>query len=110
MAKLPHGERAVIPMEKLTHYCLNPGHPRGKDKARVFASVLGLTQDRADELYNLVRQAALHGDITKQEQTVCGHYYRVDWPVPAQVGVILRTIWQLTPGEEAPRMISVFLR
>src|SRR5262249_39406349 len=43
MAKLPNGERVRIPMEKLTDYCLNPDHPRGRDKARVFAALLGIT-------------------------------------------------------------------
>jgi len=47
MAKLPNGERVLIPMEKLTDYCLNPEHARRKDKARVFPSVLGITRDRA---------------------------------------------------------------
>jgi len=46
MAKLPNGESARIPVEKLIDYCLNPAQPRGKDKAHVFASVLGLTRDK----------------------------------------------------------------
>ena len=66
MAKLPNGERARILMEKLTEYCLNPDHPRGKDQARVFAAVLGITRDSANELAALVRQAAREGDITKE--------------------------------------------
>jgi hypothetical protein len=70
MAKLPNGERARIPMEKLTDYCLNPDHPRGKDKARVFASLLGITRDGASELAALVQQAATDGDITKEEVTM----------------------------------------
>ena len=78
MAKLPNGERARISIEKLTEYCLNPDHPRGKDKARVFAAVLGITRDSANELAALVRQAAMEGDITKEGMTVFGRYYRVD--------------------------------
>lgn len=110
MAKLPNGDRAIIQMEKLTDYCLNPSHSRGKEKARVFAAVLGITQDRAGELADLVRQAAIDGDITKQEQTIFGQYYRVDWPILSQAGVVLRTIWEVAPGTEVPRLISVFLR
>lgn len=34
------GQPSSIP-HKLTGYCLNPEHPRGKHKARVFASALG---------------------------------------------------------------------
>jgi len=53
---------------------LNPDHPRGKDKARVFASLLGITRDDANELAALVRQAATDGDITKEEVTIFERY------------------------------------
>jgi hypothetical protein len=110
MAKLPNGERALIPMEKLTDYCLNLDHARGKDKARVFAAVLGITRDSAHVLADLVRQAARDGDITKEARTVWGQYYRVDWVIPSRVGVVLRTIWEIAPGEEIPRLVSAFIR
>ena len=93
MAKLPNGARALIPMEKLTDYCLNPDHARGKDKARVFASVLGITRDRAHELAELVQHAARDGDITREASTVWGQYYRVDWTIPSRVDEVLQTIW-----------------
>lgn len=109
MAKLPNSERALIPMEKLTDYCLNPEHARGKDKARVFASVLGITRDNAHDLAGLVRQAARDGNITKEASTIWGQYYRVDWAIPSQADVILRTIWEISPGEEIPRLVSVFI-
>jgi hypothetical protein len=110
MAKLPNGEGALIPMDKLTDYCLNPDHARGKDKARVFASVLGITRDRAHELADLVQQAARDGDIMKEASTVWGQYYRVDWAMPSRVDVVLWTIWEIAPGEEIPRLVSVFIR
>jgi len=43
--KLPGGEDAIVDPEKLTGYCLNPEHPRGKHKARVFATALGFTSE-----------------------------------------------------------------
>src|SRR5215831_11992966 len=108
MAKLPNGERARIPMERLTDYCLNPDHPRGKDKARVFAALLGSTRDSANELAILGRQAAMEGDITKEATTVFGRYYRVDWAIPTQGNAVLRTIWEIAP-EGVPRLISAFM-
>ena len=47
--KLPNGERAIVDCRKLDEYCLNPHHPRGRNKARVFASV-GIGQ--ADSTYS----------------------------------------------------------
>ncbi|MGO9453290.1 MAG: DUF6883 domain-containing protein [Candidatus Binataceae bacterium] len=35
---------------KLRDYCLNPHHPRGRDKARVFASALRLTASHTEAL------------------------------------------------------------
>jgi hypothetical protein len=110
MAKLPNGDRAVIPMEKLVNYCLSPMHTRGKEKARVFASVLGITRDNASELVSLIRQAAIAGEVTKEDSTVFGQYYRVDWSIPASRDVVLRTIWEVAVGEEIPRLISAFIR
>jgi hypothetical protein len=110
MTKVPNADRALIPMEKLLDYCLNPEHPRGKDKAYVFASVLGLTRDKAIDLADLVRPAAVYGDVTKEENTAFGRYYRLDWTIPATSGVGLRTLWEIASGEETPRLISVFIR
>jgi hypothetical protein len=110
MPKLPNGERAIIPMEKLVDYCLNPDHPRGKDKARVFASVLGITQNNASQLATLVQQAAVNGEVSKETTTAFGRYYRVDWTMPSQPDVVLRTIWEIAVGEEIPRLVSAFLR
>lgn len=108
MATLPNDERARIAMEKLPDYCLNPEHPRGQDKARVFAAVLGITRDSTDELAVLVRQAAMEGDITQEGMTVFGRYYRVDWAIPTRGNVMLRTMWEIAPAEEVPRLISAF--
>jgi hypothetical protein len=58
MPKLPHGERTVIEIEKLPEYSLNPMHPRGKHKARVFQAALGLTLADADWLRERLLQAA----------------------------------------------------
>jgi Domain of unknown function (DUF6883) len=110
MAKLPNGANALIPMEKLVDYCLNPNHTRGKDKARVFVSVLGITRDSANQLADLIRQAAVHGEVTKEERTIFGRYYRVDWVIPSRADVVLRTIWEIASGEEIPRLVSAFIQ
>ena len=98
------------PDGKVDRLLLEPRSCPGKDKARVFASVLGITRDRAHELADLVRHAARDGDITQEASTVWGQYYRVDWAMPARVDVVLRTIWEIAPGAEIPRLVSVFIR
>ncbi len=41
---LPRAAGAVIPTHKLVEYALNPEHPRGQHKARVFQSALGIAR------------------------------------------------------------------
>lgn len=60
--KLPDGEDAVVPIEKLQDYCLNAHHPRGKHKARVFAASLGLNAGDAQALQAAIREAARTGE------------------------------------------------
>jgi hypothetical protein len=55
--KIPNGERADLG-EKLEEYMLNPRHSRGRHKARVFASVLGITRDNQEILESALREAA----------------------------------------------------
>jgi hypothetical protein len=38
--KLPNGERAIVDRRKLEECCLNPHHPRGRNKAKVSRSRL----------------------------------------------------------------------
>jgi hypothetical protein len=58
MSKLPNGDRALVPIEKLTEYTLNPEHPGGRHKARVFKAAPGLTLDDAAFLQQTVIEVA----------------------------------------------------
>jgi hypothetical protein len=74
----------------------------------VCAAILGITRDSANALAALVRQAAMEGDLTKEGMTVFGRYSRVDWALPTRGNAVLRTMWEMAPGEEVPRLISAF--
>ena len=108
--KLPNGDRAVVPMEKLIGYCLNPSHSAGKHKARVFASALGITAETADSLRSLIRIAAIEGEVVQEDETAFGQVFKVDWPVPQKEQVVLRTIWEITSERPHPRLVSAFIR
>ncbi len=66
MQILPHHDKAIVPIEKLRDYALNPNHLLGKNKARVFKSALGIERGHADVLakilkLTLFRSPAVHG-------------------------------------------------
>lgn len=108
--RLPNGDRAQISMQKLTGYCLNPDHERGKDKARRFREILGITVENADLLYALVQQAALEGEVVQQTSTPFGQEFKVDWTIPNAAGVQLRTIWEIASSATEPRLITAFIK
>lgn len=62
--KLPNGHSAIIEMVKLSDYVLSPVHPAGRHKARVFQSALGLTLTDAEELRDMLRDAAKEAEAT----------------------------------------------
>ena len=55
--KLPNGDRADLGT-KIEDYVLNPRHWRGRHKARVFESVLGITPANGDVLRRAILSAA----------------------------------------------------
>ncbi len=89
---------------------MNPEHPSGKHKARVFASVLEITADNAEVLRQLVQTAAIEGEVIQQDATAFGQQFKVDWIVPNTDGIRLRTIWEITSKNPNPRLITAFLK
>lgn len=108
--RLPNGHQANIPIEKLVGYCLNPNHTSGKHKARVFASVLGITSQNAGRLRDLIQQAAIEGEVVQQSETNYGQLFKVDWLIPGANSVVLRALWELKFQESYPRLVSAFIK
>lgn len=73
--KLPNADRAVVEIEKLRDYCLSSSHPRGRHKARVFVTALGITADDAEELKQAVLSAVLTEEATPTERDEYGQRY-----------------------------------
>jgi hypothetical protein len=108
--KLPNTDCAIIPIEKLVGYCLNPEHPKGKHKARVFQWVLGITRENVDSLYQLVRQAAITGEVIQERSTPFGQEFKVDWTIPGLDQVQLRTLWIISSESIIPQLVSAFIK
>ncbi|MCA6502980.1 MAG: DUF6883 domain-containing protein [Pseudanabaena sp.] len=108
--KLPNGDHPEISMQKILGYCLNFNHDKGKDKARVFQSGLGITSQDADHLVKLIQIAAVEGEVVQESNTKFGREYKVDWEIPNIGGTELRTIWEVSIDSGYPRLISAFLK
>jgi hypothetical protein len=57
MARVPNADRAILDIRKIEEYCLNPAHPRGRHKARVFREALGIGQNDAQWLREVLLEA-----------------------------------------------------
>jgi hypothetical protein len=109
--KLPGGDAAIVDPAKLTGYCLNPEHPRGKHKARVFATALGFTAENADDLRAALLTAAATADAQSAGSDQFGDRYMIEFEIrgPRGSGVIKNT-WIVRRGETSPRLTSCFVK
>jgi hypothetical protein len=70
MAGLQDGAQAILELRKLEDYCLNPGHPRGRHKARVFRDALGIGRSDASWLRERCSRRAVTARRSKSPATV----------------------------------------
>ncbi len=108
--KIPNADRAIIDIEKLRDYCLSESHPRGKHKARVFVSALGLTTENAIELQESLLSAVISEDAELSENDEYGQRYILDFVMryKNKEGTI-RSTWIGRRGEETPRLTSCYV-
>ena len=107
---LPGGDRAIVDVVKLRDYCLNPAHPRGRHKARVFASVLGLTAVDAEFLREALFRAAREGAAAPGEGDAYGERYVVDFKlIRGDRQARIRSTWIIRRNELVPRLTSCFI-
>lgn len=108
--KLPNGARAIVPLEKLQDYCLNPTHRVGCHKAHVFESVLGLTATHAEELQRRLLAVAQTGEAVRGLQNAYGQRYIVDFEMTTLVGTaMVCSTWIILVGEDVPRLTSCYV-
>jgi hypothetical protein len=108
--KLPNAERAVVDVKKLRDYCLNLHHPRGRHKARVFASSLGIVAADAEMLRRELLAAAVSEDVLLIDTDEYGRRYQLDLTLTrGERKARLRSSWIVRSGEDFPRLTSCYV-
>ena len=109
MATLPNGDKAVVDPTKLTAYCLNPDHPHGGPKARVFRTFLGLT---AEPAARRPLKAARTEEAEERHEDVYGKRYEVRFALRGSNGntAEVTSAWIVDAGEDFPRLISAYIK
>jgi hypothetical protein len=107
---LPRAREAVIPTDKLVGYALDPAHPRGRHKARVFAAALGISQSDWRYLHDQLLQAIVNAEVRGTRITPHGVLYDVVVLLDGLNGATQRvaTIW-LVVGDRPPRLVSTWV-
>lgn len=106
--KLPPGP--FIDDAKLRDYCLNPNHPEGKHKARVFKTALGIGSSDVAWLRECLLNAAATKSCERTKSTVHGTRYVLDFTA-ARNGkmTMIRSAWIVRAGEQFPRLVTCYV-
>jgi len=108
--KLPNLGRAFIDIRKLRDYVLDPNNARGRHKARVFKSALGITIEDVDALADAIRMGIHNAEATLGELDFYGQRYAVDCRIETGSGsALVRTGWIIRVGETFPRLTTCFV-
>jgi hypothetical protein len=109
MTSLRNAARAIIDERKIRDYLLNPLHPRGGHKARMFAAALGYQRFDHARLIAQIRQGIVRHEAVAIGHVPHGERFRVDIPITGSTGsAIVRTLWIIRTGEDVPRFSSAY--
>ncbi len=108
----PHFGDVVVEVAKLRDYCLSDAHPRGRHKARVFRSRLGLGAEDAPFLLAALLDA-VRDRRTELSRTVADHYgqrYLLDFVLTTVAGAaVVRSTWIVRTDDDVLRMVSCYV-
>jgi hypothetical protein len=92
---LPQHEQAIVPIEKLRDYALNPNHLQGKNKARVFKAALGMERGHADTLAKILKSSLFRTPAVRGLKNRYGEYWTTYHEVVGLSGqaVVVTAAW-----------------
>jgi hypothetical protein len=104
---IPNPENALLDIGKLRDYCLNSAHGKGKDKARVFMSALGVKQADALWLRGEILKRLSTATAVPQVEDVWGIRYAADMEITHNAKTaMVKTIWIILRGDDRPRFVT----
>lgn len=109
--QLRNAHLALVERHKLLEYLLNAAHPDNGGKAQFFES-LGFTNENHELLASALRAVARAGEVVELVESTHGEKYVVDGRVSSQTEKsrqwMVRTIWIIDRGRDAPRLITAY--
>lgn len=107
---LPNADKALISLEKLMDYCLSLNHPTGKNKAKVFYSILGISHTNAQELRDIILNEIVVNECVEKDEDAFGKRYEVLFRLRKNNREAkICTAWMIRTGEDFPRLTTCYL-
>lgn len=108
--RLPRAREARIPTDKLVRYALDLAHERGRHKARVFASALGITASDWRYLHDQILAALPEAEVRATRITPFGVGYEVVVMIDGLNGAThpVVTTW-ISQRDRPPRLTSTWV-
>ena len=105
--RLPNAEKALVEREKITEYLLSTTNPGGRSKAFFFLR-FGFSAGSWDVFAEALKLQGSTHEVVRTVETVHGPRYYVDGIIETPDGrnPRVRTVWQVDPGSDSPRLIT----
>ena len=110
-SRLIGANRAIVDPRKLLEYALNPTHPVGGNKARVFESALGFTKSNYKGLLKQIQHGVMNNTPIAAKIDQFGTRFTVDMMIKGPKGsAIVRTGWIYKSGSNIPELTTLFVK
>lgn len=107
----PNPKLAVVDVSKLRDYCLDPHHPRGRHKARVFARALGMKQEHAAILRELILEAVPGAKCAPSLVDEYGTRFSAELRISFRNhSVIIHTAWLIAESDDFPKLTTCYIK
>ena len=109
MSRLPNGEQAIVPQEKITRYLLDLTSKHGKSKAQFFLA-FGFTIEAWETMAASLKQHAMTHDVASTRETPYGIHYTVEGALetPDHRNPQVRSVWNIEAGETIPALVTAY--
>ncbi len=107
--RLPHSDKAIVPIEKLRDYLLSPRHPIGRFKAAFFAG-LGYTDADPARLEQDLRSQHLPLETEEGATTPYGRKFLITGPITGPAGgtATVVSVLVIHNSEDVPRFVTAY--
>ncbi len=107
--RLPNGDQAIVPQQKIVEYLLSPTHRDGRSKA-VYFGKFGFSAQAWEVFAEALRRHVADNEVIEIEPTPFGISYIIEGALSAPDGRSpkVRVVWFIETGQTIPRLVTAY--